>query len=461
MSEAPRQSNGDRRELKRSLGTFDSIMMMVGIVVGSGIFLTTGIMAESLPSPGLVLMAWMVGGALTLAGALTFAELGASMPEAGGPYIYLREAYGHIWGFLFGWKMFVVSMGGSIAALGVGFAEYVGYFWPGVSAGNVVLSLPLLEVSSAQLLALGVILLLSTFNYLGVGYGKGIQNVVTILKIATLVLFIGIGLAVGGGEIAGTQLSVSPGAPSSSLLVGFGVALIAVSWAFDGWNNITYIAGEIRDPGRRLPMALIGGTFLITALYLLVNVVYFSALPMSEVAGEVRIAEKASTALWGPTGAALVSGAVVVSTFGALNGAIFVGPRVYYAMAQDGVFFERAAKIHAHFGTPSAAILVQAIWAGFLTLTGSYEQLFTYVVVVSLIYWIATAASVFTLRKKRPDLHRPYVTWGYPWVPLIFIVSTGAVLINALFARPIESLAGLSITLLGVPVYFYWRRKVT
>jgi APA family basic amino acid/polyamine antiporter len=433
-------------------------MMMVGIVVGSGIFLTTGIMAESVPSTPLLLLAWGVGGVLTLAGALTFAELGAALPEAGGPYVYLREAYGHMWGFLFGWILFLVSMGGSIAALGVGFAEYLGYFIPGVASDRVVLALPFVPVSSGQLVALATIVFLSAFTYLGVGYGKGIQNFATVLKLATLVLFVIVGLALGGG-LDGREAAAPPPLPSGSLVVGFGVALVAVSWAFDGWNNITYIAGEIRQPARNLPLVLIGGTVIITTLYVLVNVVYLEALPMAEVVGELRIAEKAATAMWGATGATLVSGAVVISTFGALNGAIFVAPRVYFAMARDGVFFRRAAEVHPRFGTPAVAIVAQAIWAGLLTITGSYEQLFTYVVFVTLIYWAVTTAAVFTLRHKRPDLERPYRTWGYPWVPGLFIAATVAILLNTAVARPVESLTGLGIAALGVPVYFYWRRQ--
>ncbi|MBI4521776.1 MAG: amino acid permease [Gemmatimonadetes bacterium] len=441
-------------------------MMMIGIVIGSGIFLTTGIMAREIPSAPLLLLAWGVGGLLTLAGALTFAELGAAMPEAGGQYVYLREAYGHLWGFLFGWILFLVSMGGSIAALGVGFAEYVGHFFPGISSANILVTLPLMTLglpfrisfSAVQLLALAVILVLSACNYVGVGYGKGIQNVVTVIKIATLLLFVLLGLSIG--RTIPVDFTLNPQAiPPLDLAMGFGVALIAISWAFDGWNNITYIAGEIRHPGRNLPLALVAGTVVITGLYLLVNFVYLSALPVDEMAGVVRIAERTSTALFGRAGTGLISAAVIVSTFGALNGAIFVGPRVYWAMARDGVFFRRVAEVHPRFRTPGAAIVAQGVWSGLLTLTGTYEQLFTYVVFVSLIYWIAATASVFALRRKFPDLARPYRTWGYPVVPLLFIVATAAILLNTLVARPVESLAGLGIAVAGVPVYLYWRRR--
>ncbi len=430
-------------DLSRRLGRFDSIMMMVGIVIGSGIFLTTGIMARSIPSPTLILLAWLVGGAITLTGAVTFAELGAAMPQAGGQYVYLREAYGPLAGFLFGWILFLISMGGSIAALAVGFAEYLGYFLPSLS-GKVV--------------AVGVIVLLSAFNYIGVGLGKSIQNIFTVAKIGAMAAFIILGLTVG--RVIEIDWTLNPqGVASASLWVGFGVAIIAVQWAFDGWHNVTYIAGEIKDPRRNLPVALIAGTLIITALYLLINYVYLLALPMNEMAGVVRIAERSSTALFGGATAGLISAAVLISIFGALNGAIFAAPRVYYAMARDRVFFQKVGQVHPRFGTPAFAILLQCLWAGALALTGTYEQLFTYVVFVTLTFWIAAVAAVFVLRRRRPDMPRPYRTPGYPVVPAVFIAATAAILINTLFARPVESLAGLGLTLLGIPVYYYWRNR--
>ncbi|UCC74629.1 MAG: amino acid permease [Gemmatimonadota bacterium] len=453
-------------ELVRQLGTFDSIMMMVGIVIGSGIFLTTGIMAQSIPSAGLLLLAWLVGGVLTLTGALTFAELGAALPHAGGQYVYLREAYGHLSGFLFGWILFLVSMGGSIAALGVGFAEYVGYFFPALSTQRFIFSAELdflgagrtYALSVGQLVGVGVIVLLSAFNYVGVAFGKLIQNVFTVVKIGAILAFIVLGFTIG--TTVPIDFTVNPTSLSTGqLFFGFGVAIIAVSWAFDGWHNVTYIAGEIENPKRNLPVALVAGTLIITSLYVLVNVVYLLALPVPDMVGVVRIAERAATALHGDVAAALISAAVIVSTFGALNGAIFVAPRVYYAMARDGIFFRKVGEVHPRFCTPAFAILLQAVWASLLTLTGSYEQLFTYVVFISFIFWMAAAAAVFVLRRTRPDLPRPYKTWGYPVVPLVFIVSMGTILINTLIARPVESLAGLGITILGVPVYYHWRRR--
>lgn len=455
-------------ELSRQLGLFDSIIMMIGIVIGSGIFITTGIMAQSIPSAGLVLFAWAVGGLLTLAGALTFAELGAAMPKAGGQYVYLREAYGPLPGFLFGWILFLVSMGGSIAALGVGFAEYFGYFFPALSTDNFIYSSRIdvfrfsfqYTLSSGQIVAMTVILLLSFFNYVGVGFGKMIQNSFTVIKIGTILLFIFLGIFIGAKTPV--QFDFTPvGTSFSVLLMGFGIGLIAVSWAFDGWHNVTYIAGELKNPSRNLPIALVLGTITITVLYLLVNIVYFLALPFDETVGVIRIAEKSSNALFGSSAASFVSAAVIISTFGALNGAIFVGPRVYYAMARDNLFFRKVGEVHHKFKTPGFAIILQAIWASLLALTGSYEQLFTYVVFISLLFWLAATTSVFVLRKKYPDLERPYKVWGYPVVPLVFIFAMVALIFNTLISRPVESVAGLFITAFGIPVYLFWKKKKT
>ncbi|MFC1562165.1 APC family permease [candidate division KSB1 bacterium] len=449
--------------LVREFGTFDSTMMMIGLVIGSGIFTTTGIMAGALPSPGLILIVWIFGGLMTLAGALTYAELGAALPEAGGHYVYLREAYGPIWGFLFGWQLFLVAMTGSIAALAVAFAEYFGYFFPALSTGSYIMNVTLsgdwqYTLSMGQIVAVVLIVLLSFFNFIGLVFGKIVQNVLSVLKIGIILLFVVLGLTAGRGTPV--DLSLNPmGWGAGGLLTGFGVAFIAVSWAFDGWNNINYIAGEIKNPKRNLPFALIGGTVIITVLYLLVNYVYFYALPVEQMAGVVRIAEKATTSLFGGRTADFISIAVMISVLGALHGAVIVGPRVSWAMAKDGVFFQRVADVHPRFHTPGFSILIQALWACFLTITGTFEQLFTFVMFVTIVFWIAGVGAVFVLRKKRPDLPRPYKTWGYPVVPALFILVSVAILFNALSERPVESLAGVGLTLIGIPVYYYWKKR--
>jgi len=452
--------------LVRQLGLFDSTMVMVGIVIGSGIFLTTGIMAKNIPSGGLILLAWTVGGLLTLAGALTYAELGAAMPEAGGQYVYLREAYGPMAGFLFGWISFLVYMTGGIAGLALAFAEYFGYFFPSLSTNKIIFSSVInlfnhpitYSLSAGQLVGVGVIIFLSIFNYIGVGFGKIIQNLFTILKIGIIVAIIVLGFSIGKGTAI--NLSLNPtGMSFGQLIVGFGIALVAVSWAFDGWNNVNFVAGEIKNPQRNLPLALILGTLGITVLYILTNYIYLYALPINEMIGVVRIAEKATSSLFGASTGATISAAVIISTFGALNGSILTGPRIYYAMAKDNLFFHRVSRVNPRFRTPGFAILIQAVWAGILTLIGTFEQIFTFAMFVSIIFWIAASASVFTLRKKYPNLPRPYKTWGYPVIPIVFIAASSGILLNTLIEKPVESLAGLGFTVIGIPVYFYWKRK--
>jgi basic amino acid/polyamine antiporter, APA family len=337
--------SGSSSSLMRQLGLFDSSMIMVGIVIGSGIFLTSGIMAKSIPSAPLLLLAWLACGLLTLAGALTYGELGAAMPEAGGQYVYLREAYGSLAGFLFGWILFLVYMTGGIAGLALAFAEYFGVFFPAVSMQNTILSLriPLFgnmipySLSAGQIIGVSVIIMLSLLNVFGVRLGKSVQNFFTVLKIGTISAIVIFGLTVGKG--ASVNWVFNPrGLEWSSLLIGFGVALVGVAWSFDGWNNVNFVAGEIKNPEKTLPRALILGTLGVTLLYLLTNLVYLRALPLSSFIGEVRIAESAVTALYGASFGAAVSALVVVSTFGSLNGSILAGPRVYYAMAKDGLF---------------------------------------------------------------------------------------------------------------------------
>lgn len=459
----PEPKRSKNQGLTRQLGLFDATMVIMGIVIGSGIFMTTGIMAKSIPAPGLILLAWTVGGLLILAGGLTFAELGASMPEAGGPYVYLREAFGSLFGFLFGWIVFLVYMTGGIAALAVAFAEFVSSFIPSLSPQNLIFSvrIPALHysLSAGQIVAVAAILLFSAFNYFGLGLGKTIQNVLTVTKIGAIVLFIILGLTIGNGSsIDFTFVPKIPGWSLGRLFFGFGLALIAVSWAFDGWNNINFIAGEIKNPGRTLPSALILGTLSITLLYVLTNVVYFRALPVDEITGVVRIAEKTSQTLFGETAAIFVSIAVIISILSALNGSILAGPRVYFAMAQDGLFFRRVADVHPRFRTPSYALLLQAVWSCILTLSGTFERIITFVMFVSILFWIGTAASIFTLRKKYPDVRRTYKTWGYPVVPLLFIVGSSGILINTLIEKPAESLAGIGLTIIGIPVYYHWRK---
>jgi APA family basic amino acid/polyamine antiporter len=461
-----KKNNSTQISLVRQLGLFDSTMIMVGIIIGSGIFITTGFMANSIPSTGLILLAWFVGGLLTLAGALTYAELGAAMPEAGGQYVYLREAYGNLAGFLFGWIAFLVYMTGGIAALALAFAEYFGYFFPSLGMDQAILTLTIpffkegfqYSLSAGQLIGVAVIIMLSIINFIGVGLGKSIQNLLTVIKIGTLAAIVVLGFLIGKGSHP-TLTFVPEGMNFGSIFIGFGVALIAVTWAFDGWNNVNFVAGEIKNPKRNLPLALIIGTLGVTFLYILVNYIYLFALPINDAAGAVRIAEKATGILFGSSIGALISALVLVSVFGALNGSILVGPRIYYAMAKDGLFFKKVAHVHPRFRTPGFSILIQAIWACIIVFLGTFEQLFTFAMFMAILFWTSATAAVFTLRKKRPDLPRPYKTWGYPVIPAVFILASLGILLNTLIEKPVEAFAGLLLTALGIPVYYYWKKR--
>ncbi len=442
----------------RQLGLFDSTMILMGIVIGSGIFIMTGIIAKSLPSGGMLLLVWIVGGGISLTGALVYAELGAAMPEAGGQYVYLREAYGPFVAFLSGWVIFLVYMCGGIALLGVAFSEYFGSFFPLFSNTTYLISTDLFSVTNGQVVAVVLIILFSLANYIGVVFGKMVQNTLTVIKIGAILLLIIFGLLVDKGVPIDLSFDAS-GISFSQLVVGFGVAMVAVFWAFDGWNNVNFVAGEIKNPARNLPLALILGTVLVGLIYVMVNVVYLKALPISEMAGVVTIADSASSVLFGTIATMFLTVAILISIVGALNGSVLVGARVYYAMAKDGLFFKKMATVHPRFKTPSVAIVTQAVWSSVLALSGTIEQLFIYIIFSAVIFWIITVAGVFILRKKQPDLPRPYKTWGYPVTPIIFIIACMGILINTLFESPLESLVGLGITAIGIPVYFYWRRK--
>ena len=440
--------------LVRRLGPWDAALVTIGSVLGTGIFITTGDMARSLPHPGLILLAWLVGGVLTLAGALTYAELGALFPRAGGQYVFLKEAYGPLWGFLFGWAAFTVIQGGGIATLAVGFGEYLGAFLPFFSTRHVLLSAGAWSVNGGQLAgALGIVFL-TAVNYVGVREGAGLQNLVTIVKIGSLV-----GLAVFGlAAPAPQQPRLFAPLAGDLTLAAFGVAMIAVLWSYDGWYAPTNLAGEMRRPERDLPIGLITGTLAVALLYVLMNLVYGRALTVEQMAASPRIGEASAAVLFGPAGARIITAAVLVSTFGCISSTILYAARIYLPMAEDGVFFPALAKIHPRYRTPSASILAQGTWASLLTFSGTYEQLYTYVTFVIVLFHAATGAAVFVLRRTRPDAPRPYRVWGYPLVPALFILPSLALVANTLAERPRESHFGVGILALGLPAYAWWRR---
>jgi basic amino acid/polyamine antiporter, APA family len=446
-------------DLVRGLGTRDAALLTIGSVIGTGIFITTADIARVLPHPGWILLVWIAGGLLSLAGALSYAELGALYPRAGGMYHYLKEAYGPLWGFLYGWACFLVIMSGGIAALAVAFGEYFGSFVPFFSTGNVLLEVPLggytWTLSGGQVAATAAIVLLTAVNYVGLRQGARLQNAMTWIKVGAIALFVGFGLLVRAPVTARYGLVPAP----HGLLAAFGVAMIAALWTYDGWYGATFSAGEMRDPKRNLPRGLVGGTLAILLLYALLNVVYLRALPVAAMAATSRIGETAAVALFGAGAGRLLSLAVVVSTFGCLAATILYSPRIYLAMARDGLFFRSMAAVHPRHRTPGRSLWAQSAWAIVLTLSGTYEQLYTYVVFAAVLFHVGCGAAVFVLRRRRPDLERPYRVWGYPWIPALFVLASILLLGNTLLEKPVESLWGLGLVALGVPAFLYWRKR--
>lgn len=439
----------------RGLSAWDAALLTIGSILGTGIFITTGDIARRVPHAGLILALWTAGGILTLAGALTYAELGAMFPRAGGQYQFLKEAYGRLPGFLFGWAAFFVIMSGGIATLAVGFGEYLGAFLPFFSTGNPLLALPGgLVVNGGQLAGAIAIAFLTAVNYLGLREGAGLQNLVTIVKVGSI-----LGLAAFGLLVPATATPhLTAPLPGGNLLAALGVGMIAVIWSFDGWYAVTNVGSEMRRPERDLPRGLIAGTVAVTVLYVLMNLVYVRALSVEEMGKATRIGEAAAQALFGPVGARLITVAVLVSTFGCISSTILYAARIYQPMAEDGVFFPALARIHPRYRTPSASILAQGVWSVLLAFSGSYEQLFTFVTFAVVLFHAATGAAVMVLRRRLPDAPRPYRVWGYPFVPLLFVLSSAGLVLNTLVEKPMESALGLGLLLLGIPAYLWWRR---
>ena len=445
-------------ELKRDLGVFAALAIVVGTVIGSGIFRVPQAMILNVGSVRLVFLVWVVGGMLSLAGALTYAELAAAMPGAGGEYVYLTEAYGSLWGFLYSWTQMWVAKSGSIATLATAFFEYTAHFVPQFEL--VWFSAGPFSVKYGQVFALVLILLLGGVNYLGVRIGGDVQVVVTAVKVALIAFVILAGLLYAHPASALTPSSLpsaasSPGAPQ--LFAGFIAALVGALWAYDGWNNVGMVASEVKNPQRTLPLALIGGTLGVIAIYMLANWAYFRVLSPAEVGAHKLVAAEMMQRIGGSAGASAVSIAAMISIFAALNGSILTGARVPYAAARDGLFFRSAAWVHPAFHTPGISILMLSAWSAVLVLSGKYEELFDFVIFGSWILYGMATASVFVLRRTRPDLPRPYRTFGYPAVPLLFLAGAIVLEISTLWTRPRESIAGIVLILLGLPFYFYWR----
>jgi APA family basic amino acid/polyamine antiporter len=447
-------------QLDRAIGVWGATLFVIGAVIGSGIFLTTGIMLQELPSTSLVLTAWVAGGLLAMAGGLTYAEMGSMYPRSGGLYVFLSEAYGPVWGFLFGWACLLVILTGSVATVAIGFAEYFSYFFPALGTDRVVASLPLpwgaWSISAGQLVAAGSVVVITAINYVGVRSGNLTNSVVTAAKIGGLVA-IPI-LALVYHRVDPVLVPIVP--PSSARpLASFGVIMIAVMWTYEGWYYVAFAAGEIRNAARTVPRALIMGTLALTAIYVSVNLAYVLSLTVEEMTGVTRIAEKAVTTLVGPVGAALVAGSVVISTFGCNVAGVIASSRVCFAMAADRRFFPSSARVHPVHRTPHVALLVTGIWSVFLTLTGGYETLFTYVTFASVLFGTLGGIAIFVLRAKKPDVPRPYRALGYPVIPALYVLGSFALTWNTLMERPGASLAGLGLVALGLPFYWHWSRS--
>ncbi len=441
-------------ELARGLGLWDTSLLVLGLCIGGGIFLTPSGIAKAVPSDTWILGLWIIGGLLAIAGGLVYAELGAMMPQAGGMYVYFREAFGELPAFLYAWVAFWVIIIGADAAVAIGFARYLAVFLPGLGEGNVVLALGPASISAAQLVAVALTLMLSATHYVGIKEGARVQGVLT-----SMILLAMLWIAVGGAVAERPAAAAPVPAPLTALtIVGVGTALVAIFWTYYGWNEIVAVAGEVANPRRNLPLALIVGTSLVTLLYVGVNAAFLKAIPSSEMAGVGEPGAVAATRLFGGSAAFLIALAVTAAAAGCTSAGLAPGPRIVYALAKDGLFPGPFARVHPRFKTPSFGIVVQAVWMSLLCLSGRYEQLYTYATFFVILAYAATGIVLFVFRLRRPDLPRPYRCWGYPVVPFVFVASTILLAANTVRAQPKETLAGIGILLLGLPVYFWMRR---
>lgn len=447
--------------MAKKLNLLDSTMIVMGSMIGSGIFIVSSAMSRDLQTPENLLLAWLITGMLTLFGALSYAELGASMPFAGGQYIYLKEAYGKLAGFLYGWTLFAVIQTGTLAAVAVAFAKFTGVLFPVISETNALISLGGFKISSVQALALAVLLVLTLSNFSEVKKAALVQNLFTLSKIGALlvVIFAGFYQALTGGgsgwhfQAGGLNFSsIGPGV--------FAAALVGSVFSSDAWNNITFSSSEIENPSKTLPRALILGTGGVTLLYLACNFVYLTVIPFDGIqhAESDRVGTLLMQTLFGATGGILMAVLIMISTFGCINGLTLSGARVYYAMAKDGYFLAPAAKLNKQ-GSPQTALILQFVWAAVLTLSGSYGDLLDYVVFAVLLFYILTVAGLFILRKRQPELERPYKVTGYPILPAIYILLAAAICISLLIWKPLYSFRGLMLVLSGIPIYYLIKAK--
>jgi basic amino acid/polyamine antiporter, APA family len=467
----------------RQLRLFDATMLVVGSMIGSAIFLALPIMAREAPSPGVLIGLWIVGGLFTILGANCCAELAAMMPKTGGQYVFLREAFGNLWAFLFGWTQFLIIQTGTNAAVAIAFAKYLGSLVPGCGEKDVLATIPLgsslpaaaqahlpsglesLEINSAQLVACLVIALLTAVNIRGLREGVWVQNVFTVLKVAALAALILAGL----WHTVGSPHFIPPSQPlpernilGAGLLAGLALALSKALFAYDAWYNVTFAAEEVHNSKRTLPYSLLLGTVVVTVVYVLANLAYLVVLPVDQIASveDDRVAVAVGTVLFGNLGAKLVIAAVLVSTFGCLNGLILSGARLCYAMARDGLFLRGCAKLHPRTGTPATALVYQGIVSIALTFTGSYSGLLTYTMFAAVFFTGMMVAAVYRLRVLRPELPRPYRCWGYPFTPALYLAMCLVFLVYVIVGNPLSSGIGALLILSGIPFYAIWRARV-
>jgi len=453
----------DSVEWVKGLGLLESSTIIIGSMIGSGIFIAPALMAGYIQAPGLILLMWVVAGVFTIFGGLSYGELAAAMPKAGGQYVFLREAYSSLFGFLYGWTVFLVIQTGFIAAVAVAFAKYLGVFFPSLSETNVLFSIGQFSLNSAQVVGILSIALLTGANVFGVRFGALIQNVFTISKIGALGILCLLAFFIGQGSfthftpVFSTQVNESL---QMGFFAAFAVAMSKALFAYDAWNSVTFTAEEVREPHRTLPRALVLGTSVTMLVYTLTTAAYFYIVPIDQMVlvPDGRIAAETAQQVLGSLGLGFIVIAILISTFGCNNGLILSGARVYYAMAKDGLFFDQVGKIHPVYKTPVAGLIYQGIWASLLTLTGTYSDLLTYTTFASLIFNSMTVAGIFILRKKMPNLERPYKAWGYPVVPIVYILISIAFVIYIFIGDLRNSGMGLVIVLTGIP-FFYWFSK--
>lgn len=472
----------EQKQFKRALNLLDSTAIVVGSMIGSGIFIVSADMARTLGSPGWLLIAWLITGLMTIFAALSYGELAGMMPKAGGQYVYLRESYNPLVGFLYGWTMFMVIQTGTIAAVAMAFAKFTGVIIPWFSSSKLIIHFGFIKFSTEQLLAIASIVILTTINLRGIKLGKIVQNSFTFTKVIALVIILAGGL-IALNNIGSWQANISYFWEAASfrngtwesitgfaLVAALGSAMVGSLFSSDAWNNITFTAGEVINPKRNIPLSLFFGTLLVTIMYLFANLVYLYILPLRGIesgltvmergiqfASQDRVGTAALEMLMGSSAAIVMSLFIMFSTFGCNNGLILAGSRIFYAMSKDKLFFKSAGEINTR-GVPAKALVFQAFWASLLCLSGTYSQLLDYVVFAVLIFYVLTIIGIFILRRKKPDAERPYKAFGYPVIPAVYILLATIIMFILLVHKPDYTWPGLIIVLLGIPVYFIWSK---